>query len=70
MHLLNWVIAVLGTVVMVWFATKYHFSQWGFLGIFFLFALPYGFLWLWLKRRLKLTQLRRQRLLAKGNLGR
>jgi len=64
-HLLNWAIAISGMAFLMWFLLTNRLSRWQFLGVSLAIALPYGFLWIWIKNKVKLIHLRKQRRLAK-----
>lgn len=65
-HSLNWVLVFAGMIVLIWCGEKFHWSQWQFVGILLLVALLYGIFWSWTKNKVKLTQIRRQRRLARA----
>jgi hypothetical protein len=57
-----------GMVALVWFAGKYHWSQWQLAGVFLMVIVPYGILWWWVKDRVKLNQIRSGRRLARSKV--
>lgn len=65
-HSLNWVLVFSGMIVLIWCGGKFRWSQWQFVGIFLMVALLYGIFWSWTKDKVKLTQIRRQRRLARA----
>jgi hypothetical protein len=66
LHSLNWVLVFAGMIVLIWCGGKFRWSQLRFVGILLLVAIPYGILWSWTKDKVKLTQIRRQRRLARA----
>ena|SRR6266849_6683610 len=64
-HFLNWVVILSGMVFLIWCSGTYHWSRWGFAGVFVLIGLPYAAFWWWLKERVKVNQIRNGRRLAK-----
>jgi hypothetical protein len=64
-HFVNWVVLLLGGVLLIWWAVEHHLSRWQFLGIFALVSLPYTILETWAKNAVKLNHLRNARRLAK-----
>jgi hypothetical protein len=64
-HALNWIVGILGMVLVIWWSGEHHLSKWNFAGVLVLSYLPYGLFWFWFKDKVKVNQLKRQRYLAK-----
>jgi hypothetical protein len=69
-HLLNWATSISVMAFLMWFLFTKRLSRWQFLGTSLAIALPYGFLWLWIKNKVKLIHLRKQRRLARTRVQR
>jgi hypothetical protein len=64
-YALNWVVNIAVIVLAVWLAGRYHLSKWRFAGVLLLFWIPSNLFWWWLKDKVKLNQLEKQRRLAR-----
>jgi hypothetical protein len=64
-HLLNWVVLLLGGGLLIWWGVEHHLSRWKFFGVFLLVSLPYTIIENWAERTAKLNHLRNARRLAK-----
>jgi len=64
-HVMNWVVILLGGLFLIWLAGEWHLSRWQFFGLFVLVSVPYLVLEEWAKYKVKLNLLRNGRRLAK-----
>ena len=68
-HSANWFAVISGTIFVISYADRFHWSGWRFVGVWVLMAISYCILWYRLKRETKLNQLRTQRRLRREHLG-
>jgi hypothetical protein len=60
-HFLNWVVALLGGGIFIWWSVEHHLSSGQFLAICLLLSVPYIILERWAKRAVKLNLLRNKK---------
>jgi len=64
-HVLNWITIIAAIALPIPISRKYHLSKEQALGVLTALAVPYGILWLWIKSRVRLSHLKKQRNFAK-----
>ena len=64
-HVLNWIAVIAVLAYSLRLTSKYHLSRGETWGALVVLAIPYGILWLWMKDKVKLIHLKKQRSLAK-----
>src|SRR5215469_11648631 len=57
-HSLHWIVAISGLVILFWCAWKYEWSRFEFIGIFVAAMTADLCVWEWIRRKLKLNQIR------------
>ena len=65
-HSLNWIVAVSGLILLIWFGEKMGLSRWGFVGVFAISGAGYLYCWDRVKRKVKLNRIRTARRLRRG----
>jgi hypothetical protein len=64
-HFLNWIVVISGLVLLLWFSEIYHWSRWRFAVAAILIGSLYTIFWSWLAAKVRLSQVREGRRLAR-----